>query len=623
MSLDSSTSAESGLQQLLELAEKDCRHDRSHRAFRDAVLRQVHSRLAARSMRLWDVRDATDPVCLVLAGPGDPVPNAEDLRAAAAGVVDVAVVDAGDAEPRCHRMLTASPVVDDVRLVLEVVVSVPPAERELLVAVSDVLADIHRRMLLGKLVARERQVFHSGDLISLLHADLDVDRIANTLASDVASVLGCDRVSVCRRVSGNRWTVIAATAVGRPDARSDAVRAICDAVREAESQRVDRAAASGGSPAGAGSGDGGGTDVPLTGGTTAIVYLLKTTRNRGDDPWAVVMETGRAEALDPELADWVCRHAAAALRNSERLEQSSLVSRLRRIPGRLASRRPLAISLIVLAGLSVFLASPTELTIEASGRVLPSERVRIFTPDDGIITAVTVTDGSPVTSGEPLCRLRNDDVELQLETVTGDLAAARARLAALEASRGTPNSDRGALRSGEEAELLAKVESLERQREILDERRRALVVESPLSGRVYGNVLSEYLRGRPVQRGQYLFDVADPESPWQLELEVSEADIRHVLAARRQSGEEPRVTYSIETSPSVRRETRLRDLSDAVEVNAAGELTTRATAGPGEAALTGERPGAGVLARIHCGRRSRVFVYFRSVIEFVQRQLLF
>ena len=81
----------------------------------------------------------------------------------------------------------------------------------------------------------------------------------------------------------------------------------------------------------------------------------------------------------------------------------------------------------------------------------------------------------------------------------------------------------------------------------------------------------------------------------------------------------PNVTFSLKTSPEAIRQTSLVTLGASTDVDHNGELSTLAIADLTDVELNNERPGAGVVARIHCGKRSIAFVWFRQVIEFVQR----
>jgi hypothetical protein len=68
---------------------------------------------------------------------------------------------------------------------------------------------------------------------------------------------------------------------------------------------------------------------------------------------------------------------------------------------------------------------------------------------------------------------------------------------------------------------------------------------------------------------------------------------------------------------------RLDHLADATDLNAGGEMTVRGLVQVPPGQVAAPRRGATVLAKVHCGRRSLGFVWFRELIEFVNKQILF
>jgi len=605
-------SPESDVQFLLEAAERDCRNDHSETRFRDALLQHLHHQTSAVAVRLWDLRRQQEPICLATCGQEAPKPTIEELAATAAGVVDCVPISHGQAD----RLLTSAEVADGFSLTLEIVTTDAESARHFMEPVCEVLADLQRRILLGRLAGREQQLLRALELIALLHADLRQDRVANTLASDAAAIFDCERVSVCRRTTGGQWVLAAATSVPQPERRADAVRHItrlveqeASAARNTDSTAEDPVDASRSASA----------DQPLS--TDPLVIPLSVNRSWEEARWAATFELREPTRVDSSILHWVCRHASVALRNSDRLQDARLTSRLMRLPRTVLSAQPMIAAGILFVAAILFLSGSTEFRIEAFGQIVPVTRSHIFTPDAGIISSVSVSEGDSVNAGQVLFTIRNDDIDLELETVNGDLAATEARLAALQSMRGSYGSERNAMLSAEQAELEVRVGALRKQSEILQLRQEELTVRAEFSGTVYGEFVREQLQDRPVQRAQHLFDIADPQSDWQLELTVPESEIRHVLAASDMSETPLSISYTLETSPEATLMTEVHELTPAVITDAQGNLSTRITAMNGVSPADTKRLGAGVIAHVHCGERSRGYVYFRKVIEFVQRQL--
>jgi hypothetical protein len=612
-------SIESEVQQLLEAAEKECRQDQSSERFLQSLLEQLRLRMGAVAARVWQVSAVDAPRCTALAGSSGPRSDDQHLTNSVTGVVDCFHIDGVGDGGGVRCLVTSTEVVDELRIVLEVVGGAPGDTQELLVPICDVLADLQRRIALGKLVLQQHSLLRAVDLITLLHSDLNQERILNTIASDLAAVFNMKRVSVCQRLGASRWKLATVTAVTEPDPRADAVRDICSVVGTAEQQAAEIGNAG---DAAAGQSSGATQLVRMADGSEAQVRPLNLREGWDGSEWAVVLESEALDRIDQQTLSWVCRHAALSLDNCRRFAESSPLTRLRRTSATLFRKRPLMLLILLIVAVWL-LAMPTELRVEAYGKVVPVNRTHVFTPDNGIIEWVGVREGDTVAPGQELFRLRSDAVELQLEEVSGDLAASRAKLAAIESTKGTYNAERNAIVSGEEVELRAMIESLERQKQILEGRRSALTVTSVAAGRVFGDVLREHLEGRPVQRGQFLFDVADPESDWQLDLRVPESEVRHVLSAAESSEEPLAIRFTLETAPESTQQTSLAHIGGSVQIDERGSLSTRVTAPVGETPTLRQRPGAGVIATIECGAYPRAYVYFRKAIEFLRRTLTF
>jgi hypothetical protein len=584
------------LQTILTRAEQQHAELHGDVEFLQTLLQQSAAELSVARLTVWT---QTSQSSRMIAQTGDsPLssPSAHDLNSLIHGDVRILQRDQEAPSTSGRHLLAAAVVAGDVRLVLDVVESQQNVDSDVLIQLADVFADLQRRRMLESHLLSSQQESAWQAVIAQVHASLDSSVIANTIATDVAAIFPCQRIAVGRR-RGKHWDVIATTGVSQPNERSDAARQLSQSIK---------AAATG--------------DSNAANNQTSTVRPLCVSRAWGKADWAVVLETEKSLKDEPQLERFLI-HASLALSNSDAAQRNSPTNVLRR--GIRSLRRPgTLVTVGLLAALSaILLLAQSDLRIEVYGEVVPNERTFVFAPDDGIITQLHVEEESDVSNADVLCVLTNEDLNVQLETIDGELAAANARLAAIAALRGARNIEIGEARvlSAERAELEAQTQSLARQSAMVTERLEHLQVTSRLTGRVYGDRLQQMLFQRPVQRGQYLFEVANPAADWQLQLRVPEADIRYVLAATEDGNTQPAISYSLETSPEVTRHTTLTSLGAATDVDRRGELSTLAIADLKDAAFGEERPGAGVVARIHCGRRSVGFVWFRQVIEFVQR----
>lgn len=471
---------------------------------------------------------------------------------------------------------------------------------ELHASVVEVIADLYRRRLLEAASSKDERHREQIHLLSCLHQSLDSDVVSNTIATDGIVLTAARAISVACR-SGNRWAVVAATGVSHPNNRSDAVRHTLAAIKEANQTT--------------------GTEDE----SQVVVRPLNVPPNFESTRWVAVFDfsndTNSDQAANRSSVDLLCHHGALALANCERYASSSLSRKLKRLGGRLLRPGSLFSIIAAVAAIACLLLLKTELRIEAYGELVPVDRAFVFAPEDGTIERVNVNDGSDVTAADELCVLSNEDLQVQLEGLEGELSESTARLDAISALKGRPTAGPEAgLLSAEQLELEARAKSLTQQIQIMERRMAALTLTAKRNGRVYGDRLAELLTNRPVVRGQFLFEVANPNGKWQLELKVPELDIRHVLHVVQNDNENlPNVRYALETSPEATREATLKSIAGSTEVQSDGKLTTLVVVDVGEEQYSTERPGTGVVAYIDCGRHRVGYVWFRKIIEFVQR----
>ncbi len=224
-----------------------------------------------------------------------------------------------------------------------------------------------------------------------------------------------------------------------------------------------------------------------------------------------------------------------------------------------------------------------------------------------------------------------EDAELELEQrrVSGELETVRRRIAALEASRldyGSATSENVSQfnsLSGDLVEQRQRRDNLQQELELLAQRIKELKVVSPIAGQVVTWDLERLLSRRPVARGQRLLTVAETDGPWQLELRVADED-SHQLGEAIRGDDRPRIDFIVVTMPGVTWSTSVREISQTVEIRAAGELPTILCLADVPPEMTeSAAAGLGVRARIHCGRKAAIAVGFQKLWRTIQEHILF
>jgi multidrug efflux pump subunit AcrA (membrane-fusion protein) len=291
----------------------------------------------------------------------------------------------------------------------------------------------------------------------------------------------------------------------------------------------------------------------------------------------------------------------------------------RRIPPLL-----LAAAAVVAAAVALCLI-PSELTIESRGQLMPARRQHVFAPSDGTVVELLESDGAAVALGQILARLHSPALDIQQSELVGKQRTVQEDLIATETEALRSESEGGTAQprrqlTARALQLTEELRGLESQLAILREQLAQLEVKSPITGTVVTWDAERQIAGRPVKRGDSLLTIADLAGSWELLLDVPDRRAGHVLAARK-TREELLVTFQLGTDPGTVRRGMIKVISPATEVTTEREPTVRVTAALADAPPTQLRPGATVIARIHCGRRSLAYVWLHEFWEAVRLRL--
>jgi multidrug efflux pump subunit AcrA (membrane-fusion protein) len=343
---------------------------------------------------------------------------------------------------------------------------------------------------------------------------------------------------------------------------------------------------------------------------------------------------GRSDELHHERLAEIARVASTALANALANDQvpfAWLLRPLGRMQQAAAARWPRTVffALVAAAIVAALVMVQADFNIEATGTLQPAVRRAAFAPRDGIVDAVLVKHGEDVAAGQVLVRLRDPMLELELKRVHGDLETAQRQIEAVRAARsGRAIRDTNAVESyrlsAEERELEQRVANLRRELDLLDIETKKLVVTSSIAGRVLTWNVDRLLLARPVERGEVLIDVADLSADWQLELDVADDRIGHVLAAQQDLGDELTVRFRLSSTnrelPAA--EGHVTEVSPRADVNNEPGASARPEVRVhvafdvkqfDESERRELRPGVSARAEIECGRRRLGYVWFHDV----------
>jgi hypothetical protein len=487
------------------------------------------------------------------------------------------------------------------------------------------------------------------------HESLDLKETAYIVANEGRRLIGCDRVSVAikkgrkckvQAISGqdtieNRSNIVAAlnnlatrvVAAGEPLWHDGSTEDLPPQIEDALEDYVDQS----------------------YGRNIAVLPLREPERrlgvdqasgaageidrdhsHRGEVIGALIVEQIESD-IPPEIfkarCDLVYEHGTRAIANARShtnlflmplwraLGRASWVLRARTLPKTLG-----LIGLIAAVVLGLIFVKK-DFNLEAEGTLLPVERREVFAPIDGEVIDVLVDHNDEVEAGQELIRMRNRDLEVQLTEVDGQILtnlAERTRVEGqLRLRRQLDDSEKRSLEA-EQNKLATEYSVLLRKRDLYRKRAEDLVVRSPIKGRVVSWDVEKTLRSRPIMTGQVLMEVADLSEPYFLEVELPEKREGHLdeyVAKQGLNGPDAKldVTYILATDPDEPLDAVLMLGSIAMRADANEEhgAVVKMKAIPEQESLRKlqPRPGAKVIAKVYCGRRSSGFVFFHEIYE--------
>ncbi|MEQ8788533.1 MAG: HlyD family efflux transporter periplasmic adaptor subunit [Pirellulaceae bacterium] len=657
--------------EISQLAKSDCGYEQFCRGFLDRVC----GALATHGGGVWEIGES-QPRLLYAINLAHPTEVAEDgespgraehddvssgvghralVAASAAAGQSLAMpprsrLSAGDAINDSEHLLLLAPVAvaGNVQLVIEVLQRPgrgPVTERgylRFLERMCQFAAEYLRGRRLREYGERDALWEQVEGYLGELHQGLNLRRTLYTIANEGRRLIGCDRVSValCR---GRRCNVEVVSGLESFDKRAQEVKRL---------GRLARAVVVTGEPLWF---DGSHGDLPpqievvlhdyIDRSHARKLIVLPLNRPLGDASddsrqgrecvGALIVEQLAGGEDPPQLkhkARLVARHAAPALANAVDHDGLFLLPLWKAI-GRMrwvveARNLPkVATAIGVLAALVLsLLIVPYRFDVAADGKLQPQVRREVFASIEGTVVEVPVEHLQQVAEGDIVARLRNTELEQEIETLLGQRTSTRERLLSIQRAlldtRLNPQEQNRL--NGELATLQETADSIERMMALVREKEKRLDVRSPTTGQVSTWQVRDILLRRLVQGGQSLMTVIDPTSAWELELRLPERRLRHLIEAAESGGDAPlEVTFVLATHPDTRLSGRVVHIDRTADVRDANGNTVLVRVAIDKDTLPDLRDGAKVTARVHCGERPLGYVLFHDLIETVQAKVLF
>jgi multidrug efflux pump subunit AcrA (membrane-fusion protein) len=285
-----------------------------------------------------------------------------------------------------------------------------------------------------------------------------------------------------------------------------------------------------------------------------------------------------------------------------------------------------AIAVLVLA------LFPARFDVAVRGKLEPSRQWEIFAPQVATVVDVPVKHGQQVAADDLLVQLSSTEIEVQLAELQGRQRVIQEQLdAARRALLDSGHGGRPRLSAGDEARLGGEVLQLTETRnglakeiELVRQKLQSLAIRAEHSGEVVTWQVEQALLRRPVQPGQALMTVVDPQGPWEVLLQLPERRLVHVDHALKQyPADQLQVTFMLSTSPGREFTGRVLEIERSAEVRGEDGNTVLVKVAIDAAHLPPLRRDITVTAKLHCGRRSLGYVWFCDLLETVQTKVLF
>ncbi len=482
------------------------------------------------------------------------------------------------------------------------------------------------------------------------HEKLDVRETAYTIVNEGRRLIGCDRVSVAIR-RGGRCPIEAVSGQDTFDKRSNVTvmlgRLAAAVVKTGEdvwftgdtsdlAPQVEEA-----------------LDAYVDESHTKAIAILPLLEPRDDEALltegekpepahvigALIVEQ-MADSRTPDgflqRVEVVRTHSATALTNALEYEGLFLMP-LWRLLGKgtkLFRGRTLPKTLAAIAGaiaLVGFLCFfPKEFKLEGDGKLKPKIHNYLYAEVDGEVQQVLVEHNDLVKKGQVLIVQRSLELEKEIVSKNGDLRKDEEKLKGTRRELDDNDELTTVERSQKQQEvsqLTQSVKSLQKQLDLLKVKQEKLQIRSPIEGRVVTWNVRDRLLDRPVNRGENLLEVADPDKDWELEVQMPEKRMGHLAkAASLAQGKLP-VTFFLATNPAQQFQGKVEEVERSAEVRGEDGNTVliRVSFDQKELrdAIADPKIGASATAKVECGKRAIGYVWFHDLVDFIRAKILF
>ena len=525
-----------------------------------------------------------------------------------------------------------------------------------LMQMCEIASDFLRNQRIRSFAAQQTMWQQVEQFMRLIHQGLDTNETVYTLANEGRRLIDCDRVSVAMG-QGRSCRVKAVSGLDSIERRSEQVKKLGGL-----SAAVIRA----GQPLWY---TGDNEDLPpqiekrlhayVDKSHTKMLSIVPLFESTNDNPEGSELGSGRKKApkalgaliveqlkdsrITPALEKrtaLVVEHGQTALTNAS--EHNSIflmplwkgIGKFTRAFG-VENRFKTFCALAAMAAIGAFLFFfPYSFGLSAKGSLIPQTQREIFAQTSGTMIEVNVSNAGDTVArqGDVLAILKNTDIELEISKIVGEIAQHSQDIESNTRILNAPGRGQEKLSAIERLEIKSNtdeanqaVSSLQNELTIRQQEQKLLEIHSPIDGCVVNWNIRSNLLNRPVERGQNLMTIVPPDTPWQIELEMPERRLMHLLKAQKDSDEPLKVTFGLVSNPGTEYQGEVLRIDSKLDVYSDdGNSALVRVAFPNDS-IDSEllRSETRVTAKIKCGTRSIGYVMFHELIETVQSSFMF
>jgi multidrug efflux pump subunit AcrA (membrane-fusion protein) len=522
-----------------------------------------------------------------------------------------------------------------------------------LTQVSQLFQRWHEQQDLAKLSEKSDAWNERIEFISEAHRSIDVTETAYSIANEARRLLNCDRVSV-GKWNGRTCKINAISSQDRFDNRANVVRLLSN-VATASVAADSRFWITGNT-------DGLAPEVARKineyldeshSRTLIVIPLLarppetadlemKSRRNsKTKKLGAIVIEyfdADVAEATIEEDTKLIVSQSEIAMENSRKHGEIFMLPIWKRLGWlqKLLFRDHFAKTMTGLACLALLTLAmffwPKELKMKVEGVMHPEIRNTIYAQTKGTVQEILIEERAEVVAGQPLLRLENQDLDIQLRSSEYDLDKIDDDISRAQSQLRTGVND-----TSDSADIGMAIKSYQKQRKVLESqielmklKKSRLEISSPIDGIITTPELKRRYTDYPVEPSFALLEVANLDGDWQLELKIPQGKMGYVDSAFIEKDTDVLdVEFKIGTNPNLNLKGKLSrksvDMRAVPSESGAPDFRAIVQITPEQRdELNDElRSGATATAKILCGKKPLGQVCFYQAWDFLRTTIFF